>query len=340
MNQEQTETNYKVQAYERQIARASLSIDGIKLNPSDPFTWASGFRMPIYNDNRRLLNSYEHRMLVTDALVDITKSKDIAFDYIIGTSTAGIAPAASLAQKLNVPMVIMENGLPYDVRISDLNIDGDYDYNAIASTCPWSIPIGVAAANKRKLPFMYVRQSPKSHGLKQQIEGIPTEGQKVLLVDLFKDKSYAEDAEKALLEKGVIVSATIRTGLGCCHEPYAIIGRKGLIVEDLISTGGSSAGEVQAARNVGGVVNNIISIFNYGFPEAAKMFTGEVPYNKEGKKLDKPCEVDSCLWYNMLLMVAQEDNKIDGAQSALLAEWREDAFNWGANHGFPKVEKK
>jgi orotate phosphoribosyltransferase len=233
----------------------------------------------------------------------------------------------------------MENGEPY-LGDMGLNLTIDTDIEAIAATCPWGISSGVRAANDNNLGFMYVRGAPKDHGLKQQIEGIPSRYLKVLLIDLNRGKSYLDDAIAALKEKGVYVLLSVSADLSERIKPISISGKNCLVIEDLVSTGGSSASEVQAARNAGGVVNNIISIFNYGFPEAAKMFTGELPYDKKGSKLSAPCEVDSCLWYPTLLEVAKQDGMLNDEQVALLAEWREDAFNWGAKHGFPPVEKK
>lgn len=141
-------------------------------------------------------------------------------------------------------------------------------------------------ANELELPFIYIRDKPKDHGLRNQIEGI--------------------DAEK---------------DLG---------GRKVLLIEDLISTGGSSAKAVQAIRDANGICSHCFSIFDYG-PDKAKSAFNE---------LDPKCEVKSILTYDVLIKTALEVKYLDSSHCSMLDEWREDPFNWGEKHGFPKVEKK
>lgn len=222
--------------YAKQIAIASLKINAIKLNLVCPFTWASGLRMPIYNDNRKFLFYPEYRRLIVKGFEEILKLEGIDCDVIAGTSTAGISPATTLADKLRKPLI-------------------------------------------------YVRNEPKGHGLKNQIEGI--------------------DSESDLRDKRVI------------------------LLEDLISTGGSSASAVKVIRNANGECNYCISIFNYGLEKAVETF----------KAFDPACEVRSLLTYDKLLEVAKETGHITQEQSRMLSEWRMDPFNWGEKHGFKKVEK-
>ena len=47
----------------------------------------------------------------------------------------------------------------------------------------------------------------------------------------------------------------------------------------------------------------------------------------------------SILTYDILLQVAKQTDYINSEQEKMLAEWREDPFGWGENHGFPKIEK-
>ena len=217
------------------IAKAGLEIKAIKLNPGNPFQWASGYRMPIYNDNRMFLFYPKHRDLIRYNFVNLIHEINLP-DIIAGTSTAGIAPGALVANNLN-------------------------------------------------LPFIYIRDKPKEHGLKNQIEGI--------------------DAEKDLEKRKVIV------------------------IEDLISTGESSARAVEAVRNANGISEYCLSIFNYGFDKAAQLLNDLKP----------KCEVISLLDYNTLLKVAKEIGYLNDEQIKLLEEWRADPFGWGEKHGFPKVEK-
>lgn len=236
----------------REIAKAGLEIKAIKLNPDNPFTWASGFRMPIYNDNRMFLWYPKHRELIMSGFLGLMVEDGFytgkSYDFIAGTSTSGI---------------------------------------------PWATLL----ADNRGKPIVYVRDKPKDHGLKNQIEGI--------------------DAESDL--KGKI----------------------GILIEDLISTGGSSVAAVQALRDANGVCNHCFSIFNYGFDKPKKMFATTVPYDeKQGRQLTYSCIQKSILTYDTLLQVATETGYINQQQAAMLAEWRADPFNWGEKHGFPKVEKK
>lgn len=222
--------------YTRDIAKASLKIEAIKLSPGKPFQWASGYQMPIYNDNRMFLFHSKYREMVASGFMNLLEEKQINFYVIAGTSTAGISPATTLADAL-------------------------------------------------KEPLIYVRDKPKSHGLKNQIEGI--------------------DANSNLR------------------------GRKVVLVEDLISTGGSSVRAVQAIRNAGGRCNNCISIFDYGFDKAVKEFGG----------LNPKCNVDSLLTYGELLEVMKDEKYFNKEQIKSLEDWGKDPWNWGEKHGFPKVEK-
>ena len=222
--------------YGEEIARTGLKINAIKLNPQNPFTWASGYRMPIYNDNRMFLFYPEYRRLIINALQDMIFNENISFDIIAGTSTAGI-------------------------------------------------PHGMALANRFNCPFIYIRDKPKDHGLRNQIEGI--------------------DAESDLSGKRVI------------------------LIEDLISTGGSSARAVQAIRNANGECNYCLAIFDYGLDKAILAFNS----------LNPKCEVRSILTYSILLQIAKEIGFLTEDHVRLLEEWRSDPFGWGEKHGFPRIEK-
>ena len=233
--------------YGIEIAKAGLEIKAIKFNFDNPFTWASGYRMPIYNDNRMFLFDPDLRELVRKGFENILFYKESApFDVIAGTSTAGIPWASFLSEHYDLPMI-------------------------------------------------YIRDKPKDHGLRNRIEGI--------------------DMGSNLGERKVV------------------------LIEDLISTGGSSVSAVQAIRDAHGECNNCFSIFDYGFDEAKKMFRGEIPYDKKNSKLIIPCNHKSILTYDVLLKVAKETEYVNEEQVEMLEEWREDPFGWGEKHGFPKVEK-
>ncbi|MBS3093253.1 orotate phosphoribosyltransferase [Candidatus Pacearchaeota archaeon] len=226
--------------YSSRIAKAGLDIKAIKLNPENPFLWASGYRMPIYNDNRLFLSHPEHRELILQAFEQELFFEGFFHDqeqFIAGTSTAGI---------------------------------------------PWASIL----SDRRKKPLIYIRDKPKDHGLKNQIEGIDAEA------DLNNHRGY--------------------------------------VIEDLISTGGSSAKAVQAVRNAKGNCNHCFSIFNYGLDKSIEEFD----------KLDPICKVKSLLTYENLLDIAKETKYINEDKIKALEEWRADPFGWGEKNGFPRVEKK
>jgi orotate phosphoribosyltransferase len=218
----------------RKIAEHGLRIGAIKLNPDNPFQWASGYRMPIYNDNRMFLFFPEMRRTIAEGLAAIVKDRGIAPEVVAGTATAGIPHGALLADVLD-------------------------------------------------LPYIYIRDKPKAHGLKNRIEGL--------------------DAESDLGGRAVVV------------------------IEDLISTGGSSARAVEAVREARGDCTWCLSIFSYGLEKAAEQF----------ESLDPPCDHTSLLTFPTLLDVALTGGFLTDEQIALLAEWREDPFGWGEKHGFPKA---
>ncbi len=215
--------------YGVELANIALEIKAVKLDTKNPFQWASGYFMPIYNDNRLLLGDAKHRQLVAEGLEHIIRTHQIPYDIIAGTSTAGISPGTTLADRLGAP-------------------------------------------------FIYIRDKPKDHGLRNQIEGI--------------------DSDSNLQGKTVV------------------------IVEDLISTGGSSLKAVQAVRNARGTVNHILSIFNYGLEESSQQFA------------DANVNLHSLLTYDVLLQIAKEKGYVDELQAKMLEEWRQDALGWGEKHGF------
>ena len=117
-------------------------------------------------------------------------------------------------------------------------------------------------------------------------------------------------------------------GLQNAIEGILYQGEVVLVVEELMSTGNSSFTAVQNVRYAGGICNWCASIFSYGLDETFKIF-------KEGN-----CKVTSALYFEKLLETGLDIKKIDEEQCAVVKEWRKDPFNWGAKHGFPRVEHK
>lgn len=215
----------------KEIAQKALHMEAIKLSPLDPFRWASGYRMPIYNDNRRLLADSDARMIIANGFKELIKAIGTPFDVIAGTSTAGIPHATTLSDLLHLPLI-------------------------------------------------YVRSSGKDHGLKNTIEGI-----------------------------GPFLS---------------LKGKRVLLIEDLISTGGSSIAAVQALRQEGAIVPYCLSIFTYQLKESKEAF----------ETLTPPCINISLLDYESMLATAHENGYLKEAELELLVEWRKDPFGWGKNNNF------
>jgi orotate phosphoribosyltransferase len=201
------------------VAEKLLQIEAVKLRPEQPFTWASGWKSPIYCDNRKILSFPYTRDFIKSELCNLIFEKYPEADLLAGVATAGIA---------------------------------------------W----GAMAADQLKLPFIYVRPKPKEHGLGNQVEGAFEKGQKVV------------------------------------------------VIEDLISTGKSSLQVVDVLRNAGVEVLGMVSIFNYGFPEAASNF------GKAGVPLDSLTD------YGTLINIALDKGTIQSETENLLLQWRNDPANW------------
>ncbi len=204
---------------ERILAEKLLKISAIKLQPENPFTWASGWNSPIYTDNRKTLSYPEVRSFI----------------------------------KIELCRLILETF-------------GDID--AVAGVATGAIAQGALVADELGLPYVYVRSTPKDHGLENLIEGNLKPGQKVI------------------------------------------------VIEDLISTGGSSLKAVEAIRAAGCEVVGMAAIFTYGFPVA------EDAFRKAGVKLVTLSN------YNAMLEAALATNYIKENFIETLKEWRKDPANW------------
>ena len=106
-------------------------------------------------------------------------------------------------------------------------------------------------------------------------------------------------------------------------------GAKVLLIEDLISTGGSSIKAVEAIVKAGGVCPYTLAIFTYGFDAAVKAFEALEPQAAFHTILDYDVMVDSAL----------RTGYVDSDEARLLSQWREDPFGWGEKHGFSQVVK-
>jgi orotate phosphoribosyltransferase len=201
------------------FASKLLKVKAIKLQPTNPFTWASGWKSPFYCDNRKTLSYPELRSFV----------------------------------KIETARLIMER-FP--------------EAEAVAGVATGAIPQGAMVADTLNLPFVYVRSKPKDHGLENLIEGELKPGTKVV------------------------------------------------VVEDLISTGGSSLKAVEAIRNYGCEVVGMVASYTYGFDVAAKAF-------KEAN-----VELATLTNYEAVVAEALSTGYIKEEEVALLNQWREAPSEW------------
>ena len=292
----------------RQIAKFMLLIKATTYRLSDekPYLWACGMFMRIYNDNRMLLGNFLHRMTVARGFVSMIKKKGINPDFIIGTMTSGIAPAGSVAMLMNKKLLV-HNGefyLVYNPKLWDkdyLKKLKSYSPDLVISSSPTTIPAGVQYANKLKLPFAYARKEIKNHGKGQLVEGIVKPGMKFILV------TGAEGAEESNL---LMERLEKEFGIFCVNSfevespqvfNYNLKGKKAVVIEDLFSTGGSSAYEVYKARLEGLICDYCFSIFSYGFSCLKKQFLGKTNISNKEVRLSKPCKIDSLLKFPILV---------------------------------------
>jgi len=203
----------------RKLAGYLLQSKSIILNPANPFTWSSGWKSPIYCDNRKTLSYPEIRDFIRDNLCRVIKANWGIPDIIAGVATGAIAHGALVADRFG-------------------------------------------------LPFIYVRSSAKDHGTGKLIEGEP------------------------------------------------IPGKSTVVVEDLVSTGGSSLRAVETLRVADVKVLGMIAIFSYGFSVA------EDNFRKAGVKLVSLTD------YNTLLDSGVKSGYISAEHIDTLKKWREAPHLW------------
>ena len=93
----------------KNCARNLLSIKAVKLNPGQPFTWASGLKSPIYCDNRKTLSYPEVRTAIRDGLAEMVKTHYPDAEVIAGVATGAIAQGALVAELLGLPFVYVRS---------------------------------------------------------------------------------------------------------------------------------------------------------------------------------------------------------------------------------------
>ena len=204
---------------EKIFAEKRLKVKAIKLQPEQPFTWASGWKSPFYCDNR----------------------KTLAF------------PALRTFVKLQLSRIVAE-----------LYPEAD----AIAGVATGAIAQGALVADELALPFAYVRSKPKDHGMANLIEGDLQPGMKVV------------------------------------------------VVEDLISTGGSSLKAVEALRQHGCEVLGMVAAYTYGFPVAEEAFAAA------------GVTLTTLTNYEAVVETALQTGYIEQGHVPMRAAWRKDPANW------------
>ncbi len=201
------------------VAEQLLNVGAVQFNPKKPYTWASGWKSPIYCDNRKLLSYVDERNIVKKELLKQVTEEFSDAEMLAGVATAGISWGAILADELG-------------------------------------------------LPFIYVRPKPKEHGMGNQIEGAYNKGTKVV------------------------------------------------VIEDLISTGNSSLQVCKVLKKAKLQVDGMVSIFNYGFPEAILAFTkAKIPFF-------------SVTNYKAMIDIALEKKMVSTAQIKTLLKWQENPSEW------------
>lgn len=203
----------------KDFASKLLEVKAIKLQPNDPFTWASGWKSPFYCDNRKTLSFPWLRSYVKLELVHTILEHFPEAEAVAGVATGAIAQGALVADELN-------------------------------------------------FPYVYVRSKAKDHGMQNLIEGELPAGAKVV------------------------------------------------VVEDLISTGGSSLKAVAALREAGYEVVGMVASYTYGFSVAAQAFA------------EADVRLETLTDYDHVVEQALETGYIKNEDVELLHEWRKDPANW------------
>ena len=92
-----------------EVTKRLLEINTIKIQPDNPFTWASGWKSPIYCDNRKTLSYPETRTFIRDAFVKLIQEKYPEAEVIAGVATGAIAIGALVADKLGLPFIYVRS---------------------------------------------------------------------------------------------------------------------------------------------------------------------------------------------------------------------------------------
>lgn len=106
-----------------EVTKKLVQINTIKIQPSNPFTWASGWKAPIYCDNRKILSYPEERTFIRDQFVKLIRDKYPEAEVIAGVAMGAIAHGMLVAQELGLPFIYVRSK-PKDHGLENL-IEGD-----------------------------------------------------------------------------------------------------------------------------------------------------------------------------------------------------------------------
>lgn len=110
-----------------EVTKKLLEINTIKIQPTNPFTWASGWKSPIYCDNRKILSYPKTRTFIRDRFVDVVREKYPEAEVIAGVATGAIAIGALVADVLGLPFIYIRSK-PKGHGLENL-IEGDLNPN-------------------------------------------------------------------------------------------------------------------------------------------------------------------------------------------------------------------
>jgi len=106
-----------------EVTKKLLHINTIKVQPNNPFTWASGWKAPIYCDNRKILSYPEERTFICEKFCEVIREKYPQAEVIAGVATGAIAHGMLVAQELGLPFIYVR-AKPKDHGLENL-IEGD-----------------------------------------------------------------------------------------------------------------------------------------------------------------------------------------------------------------------
>ena len=128
-----------------EVTKKLLEINTIKIQPSNPFTWASGWKSPIYCDNRKILSYPKTRTFIRDCFVDVIRKKYPQVQVIAGVATGAIAIGVLVADILELPFIYIRSK-PKNHGLENL-IEGDLAPNQKVVIIEDLVSTGISSLN-------------------------------------------------------------------------------------------------------------------------------------------------------------------------------------------------